>query len=66
MLGTWDMGFSGDTVVKNPPASAEDVGSVLCQKDPREEEMETHSMESLWTEEPGGLQTVESQRVGHD
>ena len=38
-------------MVKNPPASAEDVGSVLCWKDPREEEMETHSMESLWTEE---------------
>ena len=66
MLGTWGKDFPGDTVVKNPPASAGDVGSVLCWKDPWEEEMETHSMESLWTEEPGGPQTVESPRVGHD
>ena len=35
-----------------------------------EKEMATHSSilswEISWTEEPGGLQSMESQRVGHD
>ena len=39
------------------------------QEDPLEEEMATHSnilaWEIPWTEEPGGLQSMESQRVGH-
>ena len=38
--------------------------------DSLEEEMATHSRilvrKILWTEEPGGLQSVGSQRVGHD
>ena len=41
----------------------------LGQKDPLEEEMATHSSifawEIPWTEEPGGLQSMGSQRVGH-
>ena len=42
----------------------------LGQEDPLEKEMATHS--SIlpwyipWTEEPGGLQSTGSQRVGHD
>ena len=40
------------------------------REDPLEEEMETHSTILSWgipwTEEPGGLQSTESQRVGHD
>ena len=42
----------------------------LGGEDPLEEDMTTHS--SLlawrvpWTEEPGGLQSMGSQRVGHD
>ena len=40
------------------------------QEDPLEEEMATHfsifAEEIPWTEEPGGLQSIESQRVGHD
>ena len=39
-------------------------------KDPLEEEMATHSSLLAWailrTEDPGGLQSIESQRVGHD
>ena len=39
----------------------------LGWKDPLEEEMATHSSipvwEILWTEEPGGLQSMASQRV---
>ena len=42
----------------------------LGWEDPLEEEMATHShllaWEILWTGEPGRLQSVGSQRVGHD
>jgi hypothetical protein len=42
----------------------------LGQEDPLEEGMATHSStlawEIPWTEEPGGLQSMGSQRVGHD
>ena len=42
----------------------------LGQEDPPEEEMATHSSilawRIPWTEEPGGLETVGSRRVGHD
>ena len=41
----------------------------LGQEDPLEKNMATHSntlaWEIPWTEEPGGLQAMESQRVGH-
>ena len=42
----------------------------LSQEDPLEKEMATHSSilawKIPWTEEPGGLQSMGSQRVGHD
>ena len=42
----------------------------LRWEDPLEKEMATHSsilaLEIPWTEEPGGLQSMGSQRVGHD
>ena len=42
----------------------------LGQEDPLEKEMATHSSihawKIPWTEEPGGLQPMGSQRVGHD
>ena len=42
----------------------------LGWEDPLEKEMATHSSifawEILWTEEPGRLQSMGSQRVGHD
>ena len=42
----------------------------LGQEDPLEKEMATHSSildwEIPWKEEPGGLQSMGSQRVGHD
>ena len=42
----------------------------LGQEDPLEEEMATHSSTLAWKipwmEEPGGLQSLGSQRVGHD
>ena len=57
-------------MVKNPPANAGEAGRSLGQKDPLEKEMTTHSSlpawEIPWTEEPGGPQSVGSQRVRHD
>ena len=42
----------------------------LGGEDPLEEEMATHSIilawETLWTEKPGGLQSMGLKRVGHD
>ena len=42
----------------------------LVQEDPLGKEMETHSsilaLEIPWTEEPGGLQSMGSQRIGQD
>ena len=62
--------FLGGTVVKNLPAGAGDAGdlsSIPSQEDTLEEEMATHSSilawEIPWTEEPGGLQSMGSQRV---
>ena len=67
------IGFPGGSVVKNLPANAGDTGdagSSLGREDALEEEMATHSgtlaWEIPWTEEPGGLQSMGSQRVGHD
>ena len=46
------------------------MGWILGQEDPLEEGMATHSgilaWRIPWTEEPGGLQSMESQRVRHD
>ena len=57
-------------VVKNPPAMQETWVQSLCWADPLEEEMATHSSipawEIPWTEEPGGLQYMGSQRAEHD
>ena len=55
-------------VVKNLPAVRETWIRSLGQEDPLEKEMATHSSilawRILWTEEPGGLQSM--QTVGHD
>ena len=63
------MGFSGGSVVKNLSANTGDTGD-LGQDDPLEKEMSTHSSiltwEIPWTEEPGGLQPMRLQRVGHN
>ena len=57
-------------MIKNLPANAGDVVQSLGQEDPLKEVMATHSSilarRIPWTEEPGGLQSMGSQRVGHD
>ena len=57
-------------MVKNLPAVQETWVRSLGQEDLLEKEMATHSSilawEIPWTEEPGGLQSSGSKRVGHD
>ena len=67
------MGFSGGSVVKNLPAMQETQAmwvQSLVQEDPLEKVIAAHSSilawRILWTEEPGGLQFIGSQRVGYD
>ena len=64
------MGFPGGSAVKNPPAVQETQVLSLGLEDPLEEGRATYSSilawRIPWTEEPGGLQSMESQRVGHD
>ena len=70
--GEW-LGFSLGSMVRNPPAMQESrqmqVQS-LGGKDPLEDGMANHcsllAWRIPWTEEPGGLQSMGSQRVGHD
>ena len=56
--------------VKNLPAMQEAQVRSLGGEDPLEKEAATHSSilawEIPWTEEPGRLQLMGSQRVGHD
>ena len=56
--------------VKNLPAVQETWVQSLGWEDPLEKEMATHSRilawKIPWTEEPGGLQSMGSQRVKHD
>ena len=57
-------------MVKHLPAMRETLVRSLGQEDPLEKEMATHSStlawKISWTEEPGRLQSMGSQRVGHN
>ena len=57
-------------LVKNLPAMQETWVQFLGWENPLEKRMATHSSifawRIPWTEEPGGLQSMDSQRVGHD
>ena len=57
-------------MVKNLPAMQETWVWSLGQEDPLEKGMATHcsilGWEIPWTEEPGGLQSLGLQRVGHN
>ena len=60
------LGFPSGSAGKESTCNEGDLGL----KDPLEEGTATHSSilawRIPWTEEPGGLQSMESQRVGHD
>ena len=57
-------------MVKRLPATRETWVQSLGQEDPLEKEMATHSstlaLKIPWMEEPGRLQSLGSQRVGHN
>ena len=57
-------------MVKNLPTMQETWVQSLGQEDPLEKGMATHpsilAWRIPWTEEPGGLQSMGLQRVGHD
>ena len=61
---------SGSDTVKRLPAMWETWVLSLGREDPLEKEMATyssiHAWKIRWIEEPGGLQSMGSQRVGHD
>ena len=68
-----DIGFPSDSVVKNPPAVAGDAGDVgsipgLGRSPGRGNGTHSSILPGIipWTEEPGRLQSMGSQRVGHD
>ena len=68
------MDFPGSSMEKKPPANAGDLQETWVQsldwEDSLEQEMATHSgilaWKIPWTEKPGRLQSVGSQRVEHD
>ena len=57
-------------MVKHLPTMQETQVQSLDQEDTLEKEMATHSSihawKIPWTEEPGGLQSMGSQRIGHN
>ena len=57
-------------MLNNLPAMKETWVQFLSQEDPLEKEMAAHysilAWRIPWTEEPGGLQSIGLQRVGHD
>ena len=57
-------------MVKNLTAMQETGVQSLGREDPLEKEMATHSgilaWEIAWTEEPGRLQSMALQRIGHN
>ena len=57
-------------LIKNLPAMQETPVQSLGWEDPLEKGMATHSSilawRIPWTEETGGLQSIDLQRVGHD
>ena len=70
---SWSRGEDASLVaqrLKRLPAMQETWVRSLGQEDPLEKEMATHSSilawRIPWTEEPGGLQSMGSKRVGHD
>ena len=64
--------FPGGSVVKNPPSNTEDIedsglvpGLGRCPRVGNDNPLQYSCLENP-TEEPGGLQSIESQRVRHD
>ena len=69
-LPWWDGASLIAQLVKNPPAMQETQVQFLGREDPLEKKMATHSSilgwKIPWAEEPSGLQSMGSHRVGQD
>ena len=69
-MTTFSRSFPAASDGKESACNVGDPGSILGWEDLLEKEMATHSSilawKIPWTEEPGGLQSMGSQRVGHD
>ena len=65
-----NLGFPGGSDSKESACNAGDPGSIPGSGRPLEKEMTTHSSILVWriswTEEPGRLQSMESQRIRHN
>ena len=63
-------GFPDNSVVKNPPVNAGDAGSIpglgRSSGEGNGYSLQYSCLGIPWTEEPGRLQCIGSQRVGHD
>ena len=63
-------GFPGGSEVKNPPNDTGDTGSIFVSEDPLEEGMAPHSgiltWRIPWTEDPGWLWSIGSQRARYN
>ena len=70
LIMTVMLGFLGGLDGKESACNVGDPDSIPVSEDPLEKEMATHSSilawKTPWTEEPGRLQSMGSQRVGHD
>ena len=71
IINSMDVSFSKlQEMVKNLPAVQKAQVRSLGRDDPLEKGMATHSSVLAcripWTEEPGGLQSMGSQRIRHD
>ena len=57
-------------MVKNPPANAEDMGSIpgsgRCPREGNGNPLQYLARRIPWTEETDGLKAIELQRAGHD
>ena len=64
------MGFPDGSVVKNPPANARDSGSIpgsgISPRGGHGNPIQYSCLGNPQAKEPGGLQSMGSQRVGHD
>ena len=64
------MGFPGSSDSKTSACSAGDPGSIpglgRCPGEGNGNPLQSLAWKIPWTEEPGGLQSMGSQRVGHD
>ena len=69
MILPHNMGFPGGSGSKESACNAGDPGSIPGSENPLEKEIKNHANIPAWkiprTEEPGGLHSLGSQRIGH-